>query len=614
MFFIDLENLPNNEIKELIYQRANATKIEPELVTLNDLKGSIHYKRFKDIDKKETFRINLLTGLRNKWTDLLDLKKAETLENQFKDLANSLSENGAMIFGEIINKIEFTQLIKSYNSILKNYGSESWIHSYINLANHPDFLSNADFNKAFLHPLLIALISYRVGGPIRIVDARGKDAQPITVLAQDNMLHIDNTPFADEFKIILVWEKNKPSGPKGQNFVFIPGTQKGFRNCFQRSDGSIWSSENASIFITKKSVQHIFDFQAQVLGVDVSPMVVEATHSDKPLTIVFAAGSLVHHRYRTDEGLARSCVILAFHRATDNVGQFISANHLSQFSSKIDDLNSFLFGYHAEDDIENKFINALANEAVDIIEILNKLNNNLSNEQISETIIVEQSKVKLNSEEIEDWKAIVTSAPRVEQIKSEKLNFPLNKRLNQEEMFEFLKQMMLFDKHGPLDLILYSDNHEEIRKWTRNQIREMKKNVLEERLKDWSSSIEQPTINNLLTPTELKTMADYLADKVSKEIENKNDICLDPIEKISFYDAFRSVRQAFIALGEAMMRCESEQAFLSSCLFIFWACDLFNRMQVNKNEEIKKIGHNLLMNYISTAILIEKNLQYNKIN
>jgi hypothetical protein len=70
----------------------------------------------------------------------------------------------------------------------------------VNLANHPDFLADKEFNEAFLHPILVALVSYRVGGPIRAVDARGKDAEPISVLAQDNMLHIDNTPFNDEYK------------------------------------------------------------------------------------------------------------------------------------------------------------------------------------------------------------------------------------------------------------------------------------------------------------------------------------------------------------------------------------------------------------------------------
>lgn len=59
---------------------------------------------------------------------------------------------------------------------------------------------------------MIALIAYNVGGAIRLVDARGKDAEPLSILAQDNMLHIDNTPFNEEYKMILTWEKGKPSG------------------------------------------------------------------------------------------------------------------------------------------------------------------------------------------------------------------------------------------------------------------------------------------------------------------------------------------------------------------------------------------------------------------
>lgn len=80
---------------------------------------------------------------------------------------------------------------------------------------------------------------------------------PIQVLSQDNMLHIDNTPFNDEYKLILTWEKGVPSGPKGQNFVFLPGTHKGARQCMVTEGGSPWSSENASIFITPDSIERV---------------------------------------------------------------------------------------------------------------------------------------------------------------------------------------------------------------------------------------------------------------------------------------------------------------------------------------------------------------------
>ena len=91
--------------------------------------------------------------------------------------------------------------------------------------------------------------------------------------------------FNDEYKVLLTWEKGKASGPKGQNFVFLPGTHKGCRNCFMTEKG-VWSTENASIFTTPERIDKVFTFQREMRGSS-KPMVVEATHAEKPLTIVF---------------------------------------------------------------------------------------------------------------------------------------------------------------------------------------------------------------------------------------------------------------------------------------------------------------------------------------
>ena len=424
-----------------------------------------------------------------------------------------------------------------------------------------------------------------------MVGARLKDAKPISVMAQDNMLHIDNSPFADEYKIILAWEKNKASGPKGQNFVFIPGTHKGLRKSLQRvEDSCIWSTENASIFNRKESLEKMFDFQKQTLP-DLSPMVVEVCHYEKPLTVAFAAGSLVHHRYRTDNGWPRSCIILAFRRAADNQGQFISDEFLKEILLDQGSLNSFLLGNHGKES-ESLFIRTLTNEALSIGSLLNKL---MSCSE--DTILVDPLAIQLTRESLEKWKSDVVNAPRVEQLKSEKLVFPLGKIINQEEIFALIIEMMSFDKHGQMDLILYSDNHEEIRKCIRNQIREMNIFMLQKRLKDWIDEIEQPMIHHLFTPFQLKVMANKLADTTLQEIIQ--------LEKTTFDNELRSVRQLFIDLGETVVRCDSKQAFLSTSLFLFWTCDFLSRMQTIHCENIKSIGNSLLMNYITTGILFE---------
>ncbi len=589
-------------VNKSLKERTGAPSIQPELVEVSAVRVPKAYKRFRDTDKKDQFRNSLIEKMHGKWVEIYGKERAGVLQTQFKELVSILNENGAEIFGELITKTAFQQLIDHYNEVLKTQGSKSWIHSFINLANHPGFLGNTDFNGAFLHPLLIALVSYQIGGPIRIVDARGKDAEPISVLAQDNMLHIDNTPFNDEYKIILTWEKDKPSGPKGQNFVFIPSTHQGARNCFVDKEGNAWSTENASIFITEETIKQIFDFQGTILP-DTSPMVVEVHHRDKPLTTVFAAGSLVHHRYRTEEGLARSCMILAFHRAADNEGQFIAPDHLSTVSTESGDLNSFLFGYHGKG-TEEQFAQALTDNADAIAAMIDKLHTGKDGAEL-----LAQEKRKLTEEELQKWKATATHAPTVEELKIKEDFFPLGKELSQEEFIALVNKMMIFDKHGPLDLILYHDSHEEIRKWARNQIREMRIASLKARVQEWAPLMAQPAQQHLLNRHQLKRISFELAAIAKNEIEHHNTACLDPHEKISHEDAFRSIQQLIVDLGEAITRCESRQTYLSTSLFLFWACDTLRRLQGAPNAEVRRLGGKLLNNYIATAVLIEKQIR-----
>ena len=95
---------------------------------------------------------------------------------------------------------------------------------------------------------------------MRITDIRGKDTQPISVNAQDNMLHIDNTPFTEEYKILVGWENGIPRALLGQNFTYLPGTHKGNRHIRLDEFDHPWSTENESIFLTNEIVDDIFEF------------------------------------------------------------------------------------------------------------------------------------------------------------------------------------------------------------------------------------------------------------------------------------------------------------------------------------------------------------------
>ncbi len=392
LFHLDMD-ISQDRINRLIEDRCTATAICPDLVRPKFIREPSVYKRFLDLDKKDAFRRRMLKSLKSNWVERHGADEAVRMIVNFESLAHALDQNGALIFASVIETEKFQKLIGRYRSTLNASGSKSWIHTFVNLGNYPEFLTDEEFSDAFLHPLLLALVSYRVGGPIRIVDARGKDAEPISVLAQDNMLHIDNTPFCDEYKVILTWEKDKPSGPKGQNFVFLPGTQKGSRNCFTDNIRGAWSTENASIFVTEAAIEHLFHFQKDVRHAE-KPIVVEVTHDEKLLTTVFAAGSLVHHRYRTAEGYSRSCVIIAFHRASDNPGQLIASEHLKGLVNQRP-LTKFIFRFHSGDMI-NDFIVALAQESERIWSLLLKLENDEAVQEVIQPKARELSNAKMD--------------------------------------------------------------------------------------------------------------------------------------------------------------------------------------------------------------------------
>lgn len=571
---LDVPLSSQQELDTLIKKRCSSTPIVPELVEEKEIRAPEAYNRFRNLKEKEAFQKKLLQSLQEQFAQEFGAADADYLISDFLQLTEIMEQDGALIFGKMIDTDSFQDLIKQYTEKLAIDGSNSWIHSYINLGNHPDFLSTNQFNKAFIHPLLIALISYSSGGPIRIVDARGKDAEPLAVQAQDNMLHIDNTPFRREFKIIVTWERGKPSGPKGQNFVFIPGTHKGVRNCNVSDNGDAWSTEDGSIFTSPKAVQSIFDLQQKLTRKP--PTVVEVTHPEMPLTTIFEAGALVHHRYRTlEKDTPRSCIIMAFHRAKDNPGQFLS-NHYLDTIAEAGSLIHLLMGKHSEN-TEKHFIAAILATTKVIAEKIIEL----SAPNIPGTKIIPLP-TRILSEELEKWKTTVTSAPTVEEIKIKSAYFQLGAELTP----ELLTEMMKYDKHGPLDLILYGDGHEEIRKWARNRIREMPMSRLENRVQQIFSwdLITAPSVSALLSPLVLQKIAKDLVCFIDG-LPTQNKAYLDKSEKITSEVAYRSLRQLIDDLGEAIVRCTSRQVFLSTSLFLFWANDELSRLLGGTEEQ-----------------------------
>lgn len=115
------------------------------------------------------------------------------------------------------------------------------------------------------------------------------------------------------------------------------------------------------------------------------------------------------------------------------------------------------------------FLNALSQESAIIGIILDKIHSEMDTAEV-----IKPEDCQLREKQVEQWKKASTTAPTVEELKTEANLLPLGEKLSSQKLAELVGRMMMFDKHGPLDLILYHDSHEEIRKWARNQIREKK--------------------------------------------------------------------------------------------------------------------------------------------
>jgi hypothetical protein len=580
------------QIEAIVAGRVLGRTIKPELVTADELRAPQDYKRLQRLEEKQQCSRALLDGLKVAWVGARGAERAAVLCERFIALSAQLETDGAVIFGDIIDRVHFAALVAAYDRMIEEKGNKSLLHSFLNLRNHPDFLANGDFNGAFVQPLLIALMAYRIGGAMRVVDARAKDTEPLTVRAQDNMLHIDNTPFNDEYKILVTWLRGQATGPQGQNFVFMPGTHRGFRNSLVGEDGHAWSVENASIFVADETVEQLFAFQRKLRGAN---SVIEV-QSNRPTSTLFAAGSLVHHRYRTKEGQKRSCLIIAFHPVFDNPGEYVGGITQAEGTR---DLDNLLFGYQGPETAAI-FVQALIARASEIAEKIDDIG---ASNPVA-TVVIQPDEKMMDEAQLRQWRALATYAPTIEELKTNEQSFPLGV-LPRDDLISVLgDQLMFYDKHGPLDLILYYDSHEELRKWARNRIREMHRTDLRGRLLTWADAIRQPSLEDMLTPQQIQAMtAEMIAGIHALSPEQRAQGRLDPYERISPIDAYRSLAQLLTDLAEAIGRCDSLQNFLSTSLFVFWVADELKRLNGGNDERLQSIGGRALRSYIATAIV-----------
>ncbi|MGW3631421.1 hypothetical protein ACWD7F_14820 [Streptomyces sp. NPDC005122] len=235
-------------------------------------------------------------------------------------LSRRLSSEGAVSLTGLTPAVSFDEFRQTYDAEMRAKGSRGSLHSYLNIALSTPLLRQPGLWDTLANPLFVVLIAYALGGPVKIIDMRGKDTYPIDVVARDNTLHLDNSPFMDEYKAVVTWTLGSAKGPSGQGLTYLPRTNRLFRQCFVEPDGSVWSDEDACIFPTETRVDEVLQAQAGFLDAS-DPLVVHLTDLEMPCHTIFAASRLVHHRYRTSAGASRSAVMASFHRTDDSSEQ-----------------------------------------------------------------------------------------------------------------------------------------------------------------------------------------------------------------------------------------------------------------------------------------------------
>jgi hypothetical protein len=583
-------NIPAEFQTSLLRDRTDGPGTVPRL-RLNTVQHRQRISTAEQID----FRVKLLRSLRQSWND-------PGTEARFLDAVSRIESDGCALFGGLVEPVIFEKLVAHYDKIQSRAGNNAFMHSYVNLAVENEFILGGNHVEAFSHPLLIALISYLLGGSIRIVDFRGKNTDPISINAQDNTLHVDNTPFKEEYKVLLTWRRGQVKGPSGQNFTFLPWTHKGNRDVLIDEGGMPWSTERDSVFASHEAINGLLDFQKEIKGIS---RVVEATHPEQPLAILFPAGALAHHRYRTEVGDPRSCIITAFHLSSKHPGQI---SELPLISGRKRNLIEFLVG-HQDENSNDEFLELLKSESPRIELKLQELFH-----ATHPSKLIDIASLALKGEKLTQWRNAVVDAS-TPQTHKYNANLHLSKVdfSNIEALTENLAAIMDYDKHCNLQMILYEDGREEIRKPGRKIIGEMKKDAITKRLQPWMSELRSGSfsLQDLVEPKTLRVMCDAVAS-LSKNLAQSFDSKVKKVKAkvhehvVGEKKIFMSLSRLMMDLGEAIMRCDGVEAFVATSLFLFWTSEeIFSHLCESERVIFRFVLVAFLRNYVATVLLVE---------
>ncbi|MFG3657089.1 hypothetical protein [Streptomyces sp. NPDC047706] len=367
-------------------------------------------------------------------------------------LSRALTDEGAVSTTGILSAVQFDDFRQTYDAEIQAGGSRGTLHSYLNIASSTPLLTNAGLWDAVAHPLFAVLIAHALGGPIKIIDMRAKDTYPVDVVARDNTLHLDNSPFIDEYKVVVTWSLGSTKGPSGQGLTYLPRTNRLFRQCFVEADGSVWSDEDACIFPFESRVNEVLAAQADFLQTP-DPLVVHLTDLDAPCHTIFAASRLVHHRYRTSIGAARSAVMASFHRTDD------SEEQLGSKEPGHTPLKRFLIAGGSQE----QFLSAVRHEKPAIEAALDRIS-------ARPDLMVDPRRHALTGRAFTQWYSRQCAGVTLNNLRTRQMSQNTAVRAS---LVGRLVERLQYDLQGPLNMPFFADMRETRRKRARIWLREM---------------------------------------------------------------------------------------------------------------------------------------------
>lgn len=456
----------------------------------------------------------------------------------FLDCARALQDDGIILFRNICDTPNFSRLVAAYDCLMAEANHSSLGHSFLNLRPHSPFVQSAEFQEALCNPLLLAIISYGLGEPIRLVDTRAKDTAPTLTTDRDNGLHVDDSPYNDEFKIHLSWETGTGRGPQGQNLLAIPGSHH-----LVRLHGTEHGANFKSAF---EIVHHILNNPRIRDRISV----VEAEDS-APLTVLFEAGALAHQRYRTDQkSSTRSCIILAFHGDDPHLPPYVNS-----FAPEVSPLGRYVLGDRSRNFLE---LIAEAREAIAA---------KITGMRTAHAVIPLHEK-RLSKAQILDWLMTIERTPHAEERKPRLV--ANDSQLSPAELIDKVLEIIDFDKHIDLDLSIYPDRHERVRKEIRNRIRERGIDLIKARAATMNrlSKAISVCLDNQESALPHSGVSVELLLVLNTVIDNPR-----PGLSPQLQQDFVGLRQLVLDLEIAMRQSQSPQLQRSNLLFLYWCFD-----------------------------------------